>query len=90
MANDPHVGTILPNMFYLFEIVLLAQDNTIKSRKFGVMPDGVPTLSLGISELSAWSATAAYVDNKDVYYETVRNNSGKMQYLFKDEWLDFR
>ena len=54
------------------------------------MPDGIPTLSLGISELTAWSATAAYIDNKDVYYETVRNNSGKMQYLFKDEWLDFR
>ena len=32
------------------------------------MPDGFPTLSLGVSELTAWSATAAYIDNKDVYY----------------------
>lgn len=37
----------------------------------------------------AWGTTAAYIDNKDVYFETIRNESGKMQYLFKDEWKDF-
>mgnify|MGYP000986644872 FL=1 len=54
------------------------------------MPDGLPTVSIGISEICAWGSTAAYIDNKDVYHETVRNNSGKMQYLFKDKWVDFR
>lgn len=54
------------------------------------MPDGVPTISIGISEIAAWGTTAAYIDNKDVYYETVRNNSGKFQYLYQDEWHDFK
>ena len=54
------------------------------------MPDGVPSVSIGVSELISWGSTAAYIDNKDVYYETIRNESGKMQYKFKDEWHDFR
>lgn len=41
-------------------------------------------MSIGISEIAAWGSTAAYIDNKDVYYETVRNIEGKLQYLFKD------
>lgn len=48
------------------------------------MPDGFPTISIGISNIAAWGSTAAYIDNKDIYYETIRNNSGKMQYKFKD------
>ena len=54
------------------------------------MPDGVPTLSIGVTELAAWGSTAAYIDTKDVYYETIRNESGKFQYKFKDEWHDFK
>lgn len=55
-------------MFYYFEAVLLTENNEIKSRKFGAMPDGIPTVSIGVSELAAWGSTAAYIDNKDVYY----------------------
>ena len=47
-------------------------------------------MSIGVSELAAWGATAAYIDNKDVYYETIRHHNGKFQYMFKDEWHDFR
>lgn len=54
------------------------------------MPNGVPTLSIGLSDKISWGSTAAYIDNKDVYYETTRNESGKIQYKFKDEWHDFR
>lgn len=90
LSNDPHVGSLIPNLFYYFEVVILTEDNKIRSRKFGVMPDGLPTVSIGISNVGAWGSTAAYIDNKDVYYETIRNNSGTMQYLFKDEWRDFR
>ncbi len=32
------------------------------------MPDGIPTISTGMSELGAWGVTAAFIDNKDVYY----------------------
>lgn len=54
------------------------------------MLDGIPSVSMGVGLDFAYGSTAAYIDNKDVFYETVRNNSGKMQYLFKDEWHDFR
>jgi penicillin amidase len=90
LASDPHLGSVIPTLFYCHESVLLTEDNKIKSRKFGAMPDGFPTMSIGISEAAAWGSTAAYIDNKDVYYETVRNESGRFQYKFKDQWRDFR
>lgn len=49
LANDPHLGSMIPNVFYSFEAVLLNDDNSTKSRKFGVMPDGLPTVSIGVS-----------------------------------------
>ena len=79
----------MPTIFYGVELVLLTEDNKVKNRKFGVIPDGVTSLSIGLSEEMAWGTTAAYIDNKDVYFETIRNESGKMQYLFKDDWKDF-
>ena len=90
LANDPHLGSLIPNIFYYFEAVMLDDNNEIRSRKFGLMPEGFPTVSIGLSADAAWGSTAAYIDNKDIYYETIRNHSGKMQYKFKDEWLDFR
>jgi acyl-homoserine lactone acylase PvdQ len=72
----------MPSLFYAHEIVLLDEDNNAVSRKFGAMPSGIPTVSICVSPEFAYGSTAAYIDNKDVYYETVRNNSGKMQYRF--------
>jgi acyl-homoserine lactone acylase PvdQ len=77
-------------LFYHFEVIRISEDNQTISRKFGVMVDGIPSVSVGVSEVGAWGSTAAYIDNKDVYYETIRNESGTMQYKFKDEWHDFR
>jgi hypothetical protein len=48
--------------------VILNDDNEVIDRKFGVCPDGFPTLSIGVSDFAAWGSTASYVDNKDVYY----------------------
>ena len=59
--------------FYHFEIIKLTEENKVKSRKFGAMIDGLPSVSMGVSDIGAWGSTAAYIDNKDVYYETIRN-----------------
>lgn len=75
---------MIPNLFYHFEIVRLTENKKVRSRKFGVMPSGIPTLSIGVTDYITWGTTAAYIDNKDIYYETIRNSSGTMQYLFKD------
>lgn len=33
---------------------------------------GVPGVSIGVNKHRAWGSTASYVDNKDLFYETVR------------------
>jgi penicillin amidase len=90
LANDPHLASLIPSLFYCLEVVLLGENNQIVNKKFGVMADGIPSVSIGVGKEFAWGSTAAYIDTKDVYFETVRNNSGILQYLFKDEWHDFR
>lgn len=90
LASDPHLASLIPTIFYCFEAVLLNDNNEVLNRKFGVAPDGLPTISIGVSDDFAWGSTASYVDNKDVYYQTIRNDSGKIQYLYKDQWHDFR
>lgn len=68
LANDPHLASLIPSLFYCHQIILLDENNQIKNRKFGVMPDGIPSVSIGIGKDFAWASTAAYIDNKDVYY----------------------
>ena len=68
LANDPHLASLIPSLFYCHEIVLLDENNNIKNRKFGAMADGIPSVSMGVGKEYAWGSTAAYIDNKDVYY----------------------
>jgi acyl-homoserine lactone acylase PvdQ len=42
---------------------------------------GVPGISLGLNKVSSWGSTASYVDNKDLFYETVRVKDDLFQYL---------
>lgn len=56
---------------------------------FGASMSGVPSISIGINKNQAWGSTAAYIDNKDMFYETVRIQDGKFQYLFEGEWRNF-
>lgn len=50
---------------------------------------GVPTISIGINKNQAWGSTASYIDNKDLFYETVRIQDSGFQYLFEGEWRNF-
>lgn len=45
---------------------------------------------MGVNNKFAWGSTASYVDNKDVFHETVRDNNGTLEYLFKEKWIPFR
>jgi acyl-homoserine lactone acylase PvdQ len=45
---------------------------------------------MGLNNKFAWGSTASYVDNKDVFHETVRDNNGTFEYLFKGKWIPFR
>ena len=72
LANDPHLGSTSPPAFYVMELGLLNEDKTVKNQVFGVSMSGVPAISIGLNKDYAWGATAAYIDNKDLFYETVR------------------
>lgn len=89
LASDPHLASLAPPLFYMIELVLLNEDNTTKTQTFGLTADGVPSITIGVAKKFAWGSTAAYIDNKDMYYETTRHNEGKFQYLYLDKWEDF-
>lgn len=61
----------------MFELNILEENSTdFAHQAFGVMCDGLPAMSIGVNENFAWGSTAAYVDNKDVFHEKVRDNNG--------------
>lgn len=68
MANDPHLTSFVPSMMYAIEIVLLDQNNQAKIQTFGLMADGLPSISIGVNNKYAWGSTAGYIDNKDVFH----------------------
>lgn len=72
LANDPHLANMIPSLFYMIEMILVDENNNTKNQGFGLMVDGVPSLSIGINKNFAWGSTASYVDNKDVFHEKVR------------------
>ena len=50
---------------------------------------GVPGFSIGINKINAWGSTASYIDNKDLFYETVRVKDSTFQYYYENEWKNF-
>lgn len=57
---------------------LLDENNELDLTTFGVKADGFPALSIGLNNKFAWGSTAAYIDNKDVFHEVVRDNNGTL------------
>lgn len=89
LANDPHLGSLAPPAFYAAEVALLDENDNVKIQTFGVSMSGVPSISIGINKNQAWGSTASYVDNKDLFYETVRIKDNKLQYFHENEWKNF-
>lgn len=75
------MGSLAPPAFYAAEVGLLDENNNMRIQTFGVSMSGVPAISIGINKNQAWGSTASYVDNKDLFYETVRVKDNKLQYF---------
>jgi acyl-homoserine lactone acylase PvdQ len=56
----------------------------VKIQTFGASMSGVPGVSLGVNKINAWGSTASYVDNKDLFYETVRIKDNIFQYFHEN------
>ena len=80
IANDPHLNNIIPSLFYMMEVILVDDNNNTINQAFGVMVNGVPSITLGVNKYLSWAATASYIDNKDLFHEKVRDNNGTLQY----------
>lgn len=63
LANDPHLGLGLPNVWY--QAGLAAPDY----RAVGMTLPGSPGIVLGRGERVAWACTNLYVDDVDVFFE---------------------
>jgi penicillin amidase len=77
LANDPHLGFQLPNLFYRSE--LYWPGNVAR----GVSVPGLPGILLGANAAVAWGATVSYADQSDwVVIET--DPADATQYLTAD------
>jgi len=65
LANDPHLGFMIPNTWYLVRI------ETPEGKRIGATAPGFPLVVLGHNGSLAWGFTNGYSDTSDVFVEKV-------------------
>lgn len=85
-ANDMHLGLNAPGIWYQIHQVIEGKLNVT-----GLAVPGEPLVVAGHNDSIAWGMTNLYVDDIDLYLETI-NPEDTSQYLFNGEWknLDIR
>ncbi|MDB4968165.1 MAG: uncharacterized protein JWN44_3854 [Myxococcales bacterium] len=73
VANDTHLSLSNPPTFYLVHLVARG-DSPLDV--MGVQFPGIPGVILGMNEHVAWGSTVNYIDNTDVYQETIVSCDG--------------
>ncbi|MCB9117152.1 MAG: penicillin acylase family protein [Caldilineaceae bacterium] len=81
LADDPHLGTSIPSIWYLAEI----QGDTIHS--IGSTFPGLPAIVIGHNEQIAWGVTNVGPDVQDLYVERI-NPANPNQYEVDGAWAD--
>jgi len=86
LSNDMHLGLNAPGIWYQIHEVIEGEHNVT-----GLAVPGQPFVVAGHNENIAWGMTNLYVDDIDLYLETI-NPKDSTQYLFMGEWkpLDIR
>jgi penicillin G amidase len=83
LANDMHLAMSIPAIW--FENHLSGGELHVS----GVSFPGVPGVIAGHNEQIAWGYTNGFPDVQDLFIERLRRTEdGRVQYLFRDEWLD--
>ncbi len=80
MSNDMHLGLNAPGIWYQIHEVIEGQLNVT-----GLAVPGEPYVIAGHNENIAWGMTNLYVDDIDLYLETI-NTQDSSQYFFMGEW----
>lgn len=73
VANDPHLGLGLPNVWY--QIAIRAPDYQASGMSF----PGTPTVTIGRGPDVAWAFTNLYVDDVDVFVEELDPSGTKVR-----------
>jgi penicillin amidase len=81
LANDPHLGTRIPSIWYLAEL------QGDKLHVTGATLPGLPSVVIGHNEDIAWGITNLGPDVQDLYLERI-NPSNLNQYEVEGEWVD--
>lgn len=82
LANDMHLGFGSPGIWYQMHHVIEGKLNVT-----GVVLPGQPLVVVGHNERIAWGMTNVYVDEIDLYLETLDKDNPN-RYLFNGEWKD--
>ena len=80
LANDPHLGTTLPSIWY--EVQLHAPGNNV----YGVSLPGAPMVIIGFNEQSAWGFTNTGSDVMDWYALDLRKSGQNVEYRYDGAW----
>ena len=81
LANDPHLSTSIPSIWYLAEI----QGDQIHA--VGATFPGLPAVVIGHNERVAWGVTNVGPDTQDLYIERI-NPANPNQYEVDGKWQD--
>ncbi|MBW7881210.1 MAG: penicillin acylase family protein [Caldilineaceae bacterium] len=81
LADDPHLGTSIPSIWYLAEI----QGDEVHA--IGATFPGVPGIVIGHNEQIAWGVTNVGPDVQDLYVERI-NPANPNQYEVDGAWRD--
>jgi penicillin amidase len=81
LADDPHLGTSIPSIWYLAEL----QGDTL--HVIGSTFPGMPAVVIGHNERMAWGVTNVGPDVQDLYIERI-NPANPNQYEVDGAWQD--
>jgi penicillin amidase len=83
LANDPHLGTRLPSIWYLAHISAMDYD------AIGASIPGTPAIVLGRNRAIAWGATNVAADVEDLYRERLDSTGRFAEFRGRLEALQF-
>jgi penicillin amidase len=81
LANDPHLGLTLPNIWYEMEI------HTPDMSVHGVSIPGLPFIVIGFNEQIAWGSTNSGQDVLD-WYQITWQDSSRSRYKLNEKFVD--
>jgi len=83
VAGDSHRGLEVPNVYYQVHL------KTPEFQTLGHSIPGVPmAMHFAHNDFVGWGMTHGGADTQDLFVEQLRRTGTKVEYLFKDNWLE--